>query len=454
MYLISFIISLVFLTACQSKMIELIKSKFKSDDELEFFDAQNNKYFPKYIVDFFPSSDSFVRTNPGILQASQGVKLIEVKPLTQGTAQENEANLSWSADGAYLGFEVTTSKHRRIMLKDLTGNFSRELRLLPKVRHTFLNGMVVPSAHSYNAGLSWSHVSRQFVFMSNGNSGSYNLYLGGITEKESPLSKSLTKDGYATWNPREPEIAFVSGRSGSGDIYVLGLNSQNPKRLSYSNEVDIFPDWAESGKAVVYSSGDAFFHNLKIVKKTDDGGWQKPTMLTNWSRDDLRPKVSPNGRYVAFYANQDVGDELEERKWNIHVVKLVPGKTYREHELKNSVVARDVVIDLNTGPAWTPDSRRIFYVRKNPGKFNPIYSYDLETGLDQLLPTNTKMNRDLLMSSLGVLSFRAQVGVWDRVYLALTNQGRQIQGVSKGMHRIRYLADSEKKRSMEVQSVF
>jgi hypothetical protein len=37
------------------------------------------------------------------------------------------------------------------------------------------------------------------------------------------------------------------------------------------------------------------------------------------------------------------------------------------------------------------------------------------------------MNRDLTISRLGVLSFRAQVGVWDRVFIALTNQGIQIQ---------------------------
>ena len=34
------------------------------------------------------------------------------------------------------------------------------------------------------------------------------------------------------------------------------------------------------------------------------------------------------------------------------------------------VVARNVVIDLNTGPAWSPDSRKIFYVKKDPKSFN------------------------------------------------------------------------------------
>ena len=39
----------------------------------------------------------------------------------------------------------------------------------------------------------------------------------------------------------------------------------------------------------------------------------------------------------------------------------------------------------------------------------------------------TKMNRDVVISKYGVLSFRAQDGVWDRVFVALTNQGVQLQ---------------------------
>ena len=39
----------------------------------------------------------------------------------------------------------------------------------------------------------------------------------------------------------------------------------------------------------------------------------------------------------------------------------------------------------------------------------------------------TKMNRDVVISKYGVLSFRAQDGVWDRVFVALTNQGIQLQ---------------------------
>jgi hypothetical protein len=152
----------------------------------------------------------------------------------------------------------------------------------------------------------------------------------------------------------------------------------------------------------------------------------------------LRPTVSPDGKLIAFYADSANGEQSDGRRWNIHVVPLVSGKTFSASELAGTVIAKDVVIDLNTGPAWTPDSRKIFYVKRDPTAYNPIYAYDLYSGRTFVFKTKTKMNRDILMSRLGILSFRAQVGVWDRVFVALTNQGVQLQTSRPTESKIHY----------------
>lgn len=141
---------------------------------------------------------------------------------------------------------------------------------------------------------------------------------------------------------------------------------------------------------------------------------------------------------MAFYADDGSPSE-ESRHWNIYVVPYVAGKTYREPELRGMAVAKDVVIDLNTGPAWSPDSRKIFYVKRDPSVANPIYACDLFTGRSYVFKTKTRMNRDILMSKVGILSFRAQVGVWDRVFVALTNQGLQLQNEERLRTKIHYL---------------
>ncbi len=406
------------------------------------FSAKDGSYFPAFVTTFFPSAPEFMKQYPTLDQARSDLNMIEIKQLNPGEAHFNEANLSWSADGVYLGFEVITDGFRKIMLKDLAGNYARDLQMIPKGSDNFLDGMVVKSAQSYNAGLRWSRDSTRFAFMSNGGIGEYNIYVGAIGAKEKSITKSPTKDGYATWSPSTNEIAFVSGRSGNGDIYLVDLRSKDVIRLSSTDAVDIFPEWFPNGNRLVYSSGDALNHDLYLVERKDrQAKWDKPYALTDWTRDDLRPTVSPDGRYVAFYADAgDASGEAGLRKWNILVVPYEPGHTYAEPELKEMVVAQDVVIDLNTGPAWSPDSRKLFYVKRDPSVFNPIYGYDLFTGRSYMFKTKTRMNRDILMSKLGILSFRAQVGVWDRVFVALTNQGTQLQTESRLKTKIHYLS--------------
>jgi len=408
---------------------------------LETFVAKDGRYFPKFIEKFFVGASSYYKDFPSLAQARNDLRMIEVKQLTDGKAPFNEANLSWSADGAYLGYEIITNKERKILLKDLVGDFSRDLFMVPKAKNTFLEGMVSRSIFSYNAGLRWSRDSTRYAFMSNGGVGEYNIYVGAVGSKEEIVAKSKTKDGYATWSPKTNEIAFVSSRTGKGDIYMIRLNSNEVDRLSSAKTVDIFPEWFADGHKIVYSSGDSVNHNLMLLKRTKSSmKWQKPYKLTDWKEDDLRPTVSPDGRLIAFYSSNPVRSRSSLKTWNIHVIPYVKGKTYKSFELNKMIVAKNVVIDLNTGPAWTPDSRKLFYVSQEPKKFNPIYGYDLFSGRRFQLQTKTRMNRDILVSNIGILSFRAQVGAWDRVFVALTNQGNQLQTGNSNVGKLHYVA--------------
>ena len=82
------------------------------------------------------------------------------------------------------------------------------------------------------------------------------------------------------------------------------------------------------------------------------------------------------------------------------------------------VVATDVVPDVERGPAWLPDSRRIAYVRDEKQAYYPIYIADVESRTSLLVRTGTRMNHDVTSSASGLIAFRAQVDQWDQVYIA------------------------------------
>ena len=413
------------------------------ESQPQLFKAKDGDYFPEFIKTFFPGATKFAGDYPTLSLAKDDIRLIEVRPLSPNSSKRvSESNLSWSADGAYLGYEVVARNKRHIKVKNLVGDYSRELAVLPNRKHDFLDGMLSEGVISYNAGLQWASTSVRYAFMSNGGVGEYNVYVGSIGKGERSVARSPTKDGYATWNPRKNELAFVSARTGKGDIYLITPDDGEISRLTFSDHVDLFPSWFDNGNRIVFSSGGSFNHDLWLVERdADTNRWHKPFPFTAWREDELKPVVSPDGRFVAFYASEGITSSGRPDRWNLIVVPYIEGKTYRQYELERSIVAEDIIVDINSGPAWSPDSQKVFFIKHDAKKFNPIHGYHLFSGRLYEFDTNTKMNRDLMISRLGILSFRAQSGVWDKVYLALTNQGLQLQA-NKGRQngRIHYIA--------------
>ena len=189
------------------------------------FKAKSGQYFPAYLKKVFSKVDTFERLK-SVSDAATGIKLIELKKLSTTKGSFNESNISWSQDSSLLSYEVSDLKYRKIYLNNLVNNEIREIFISEKSKHDFLEGFISKNIHSYNSGLSWSSNSSRFVFMSNGGVGNYDIFLGSLKNKEKPLIQHPSKDGYAKWSSDSKKIAFVSSRTGNGDIYLKDMNEQ------------------------------------------------------------------------------------------------------------------------------------------------------------------------------------------------------------------------------------
>ena len=157
-----------------------------------------------------------------------------VRALVPVERGRNDSNPVWSPSGDMIAFERARGDDRDIVVVRADGAPVQTIRhqnaAAPGKSQFFFPGVVEQT--SYNSGISWSPDGKRFVFMSNGGEGNYDLYLRELDGGISRITTHKEKDGHAHWSPVQDRIAFISGRSGKGDVYLLDLARKNTTRLT------------------------------------------------------------------------------------------------------------------------------------------------------------------------------------------------------------------------------
>jgi len=349
-----------------------------------------------------------------------------VRPLVPVERGRNDSNPVWSPSGDMIAFERSRGDDREIVVVRADGAPVQTIRhqnaAASGKSQFFFPGVVEQT--SYNSGISWSPDGKRFVFMSNGGEGNYDLYLREIDGRVTRITNHKEKDGHGHWSPVQDRIAFISGRSGKGDVYLLDLDKKSTTRLTLGESPYLYPQWSPDGKRLAVIHGSNENHDVYVLEPGPSSGAggaaarppAPPRPLSTWHYDDLRPVWSPDGTRVAFYTNYNpAGDP---KTWAIAVVAADGSDPTEGKGLAARVVATEVVPDVERGPAWMPDSRRIVYVRDERQAYYPIYVADVESRANILVRTGTRMNHDIACSPRGEIAFRAQVDEWDQLFVA------------------------------------
>jgi Tol biopolymer transport system component len=340
-----------------------------------------------------------------------------VRPLVPIERGRNDSNPVWSPSGELIAFERARGDDKEIVVVGSNGAVVQTIHHQNSATQGktqfFFPGVVEQT--SYNSGISWSPDGRRFVFMSNGGEGNYDLYLREADGRISRMTTHKEKDGHGHWSPAQDRIAFVSGRSGQGDVYILDVANKMAARLTRGEAPYLYPQWSPDGRRLAVIHGSNENHDVYVIEPGRTPP-VRPKALTTWPYDDLRPVWSPDGRRIAFYTNYNAA--RDPKLWAIAVVAADASDPTEGEGLAARIVATDVVPDIERGPAWLPDSRRIAYVRDERQAYYPIYIADVESRTSMLLRTGTRMNHDVTASPAGLIAFRAQVDQWDQVYVA------------------------------------
>jgi len=221
---------------------------------------------------------------------------------------------------------------------------------------------------TYEGGLkvgpSLSRDARELIYAAQPDAGRFHIYLHRLdgSGTTTDLSGSVTaSDTTPSFSPDGRFIAFSSSREHSQGIFVMTRSGQGARRLTNGG---FDPSWTPDGRELVYSTESG--------RRTPDAR-QAPSELwavnveTGMRRrmtgaDALGPSVSPDGRFVAFWAMpvDASGTQFAGVNRDVWIQPMAGGPRIQ--------VTRSESTDWN--PAWSADGRSLFFSSDRSGTMN------------------------------------------------------------------------------------
>ena len=168
------------------------------------------------------------------------------------------------------------------------------------------------------------------------------------------------------FSPDGRRLAFGSARTGSGDIYVLTIDTGDLKRLTFDDSNDQLDAWSEDGRWIYFSSNSRDNGGTDVFRVSVDGGTPMQIVADQYTTEYFSaPKR--DGSAVAFTGHGFGGSQWW-RKGHSHIdeseIWLMRFGAQPSYEQLSEGGAKEV------WPMWGKDDRTIFYVSDRSGAQN------------------------------------------------------------------------------------
>ena len=156
------------------------------------------------------------------------------------------------------------------------------------------------------------------------------------------LTTDPASDSYAAWSPGGDRIAFLSTRIGDPSIYLkLANGSAVEEPFVSSVEAKVNPTFSPDGQFLMYAQLNPTTNWDLYLISTGPDKKVRPFLQTKFI--ESQPRISPNGRWVAYTSN-----ETEKFEVYIETFPVAGGK---------------LLISVGGGsqPQWRADGRELYY---------------------------------------------------------------------------------------------
>jgi tricorn protease len=182
---------------------------------------------------------------------------------------------------------------------------------------------------------------------------------GGIA---SLLVSHAANEARPIYSPDGRQLAFISSRTGNGDIYLLTLASGDLKRLTFDDGLDQLDGWSRDGRWIYFSSTSRDIGGLNDLYRVGvNGGTPLPVSADRYT-NEFFCAPSPDGQTLAFSA-RGIASGQWWRKGHSHIdeseiwlLRSFDGNNGTYERVTAAGGAKEL------WPMWSGDGRTLFYV--------------------------------------------------------------------------------------------
>ena len=176
------------------------------------------------------------------------------------------------------------------------------------------------------------------------------------------LVSNSANEARPLYSPDGSQLAFISTRTGNGDIYLLTLSTGELKRLTFDDGADQLDGWSRDGRWIYFSSTSRDIGGLNDIFRVSVSGGTPMQLSADRYTNEFFSAPSPDGNTVAFSA-RGIASGQWWRRGHSHIDESEIW-LLRSFDNGNGTYERvtEPGVAKEMWPMWSADGRNLFFV--------------------------------------------------------------------------------------------
>jgi Tol biopolymer transport system component/C-terminal processing protease CtpA/Prc len=235
------------------------------------------------------------------------------------------------------------------------------------------------------------------------------------------------------YSPDGTQLAFVSNRTGNGDVYVLTLATGDTRRITWDDVNDQLDGWSRDGKWLYFSSTSHDIAGMSDVYRVRVTGGTPMIVAGDRYATEYWSAPAPDGATIAITARgmpfaqwwRNGHSHLDESEiWLVHDVAIGSAATPRYEPVTTG--------GAKSGwPMWSLDGATIYFMSDRSGSEN-LWSRAASGGEPKQLTrfTSGRLLWPAISADGKAITFERDFGVW--TYDVASGQAHQVSVALRG----------------------